>query len=135
MLSIFYGRRIPTCFFSFVGGKKIKIKICLLAVVGKFELFSGNFDDILIEILPILYKNLQTFKNVGGKNKKKLGCQLFFLIGNIFCSSEDSSTIEYTEGGPTLGLASLGKHQESLEINNSPAAHGGRPLSMGTVHT
>ena len=40
-------------FFPFVGGKKSKKKIYSLAVVGKFSLFSGDFDDILIEILPI----------------------------------------------------------------------------------
>ena len=28
-----------------------------------------------------------------------LECQLFFLVGNNFGSSEDSSTIEYTEHG------------------------------------
>ncbi len=38
-----------------------KIKIYSLAVVGKFDLFSGDFDDILIEILPIWLKKLPTF--------------------------------------------------------------------------
>ncbi len=38
-------------FFPFVGGKKIKIY--WLAVVGKFGLFSGDFGNILMEILPI----------------------------------------------------------------------------------
>ncbi len=40
-------------FFPFVGGKKLKIKIYSLTFVGKFVFFSGDFDDILIEILPI----------------------------------------------------------------------------------
>ncbi len=31
-------------------------------------------------------------------------CQLFFLVGNNFCSSEDSLTIEYTEHGLNGGL-------------------------------
>ncbi len=38
ILNIFYGIRITTEVFSFVEGKKIKVKIYLLAVVGKFEL-------------------------------------------------------------------------------------------------
>ena len=54
ILSIFCGRRIPTEVFSFVGGKKWKIKIYLQVVVGKFGLFSGDFDDFVLEILPIL---------------------------------------------------------------------------------
>ena len=54
MHSIFYGRRILTEVFSFVGGKKIKIKIYLLAVVGKFGLFSRDSDDFLTENLPTL---------------------------------------------------------------------------------
>ena len=46
------GSRQRFCFF--VGGKKIKIKIFLLDVVGKLELFSGDFDYFIIEILPTL---------------------------------------------------------------------------------
>ena len=41
-------------FYSFVGGKKIKIKIFLLALVGKFGLFSRDFDNFLTENLPTL---------------------------------------------------------------------------------
>ncbi len=41
-------------FFSFARGKKIKRRTYLLAVVGKFGLFSRDFDDFLTENLPSL---------------------------------------------------------------------------------
>ncbi len=41
-------------FFSFVGGKKIKIKIYLLAVVEKSGLFLRDCNDFLTENLPNL---------------------------------------------------------------------------------
>ncbi len=41
---------------SFIRGKKQKQKIYLLVVIGDFRLFSGNFDDFYIDILPILWK-------------------------------------------------------------------------------
>ena len=53
IFSIFYGRRIPTHVFSLCRREKNKIKTCSLAVVGEFGLFSGDFDDILVEILQI----------------------------------------------------------------------------------
>ncbi len=48
--------------------KKIIIKIYLLAVFGKFRLFSGNFVDFIID--KLCKKNQPKFWNVGGKNKK-----------------------------------------------------------------
>ena len=35
------------------------------------------------------------------KIKKMLNCQAFFLVGPDFSSSEDSSTVEYSECAPT----------------------------------
>ncbi len=48
--------RQPTGPHSVRGKTKINkiIKIYLLAVVGKFRLFSEDFNDFLIEIIPIL---------------------------------------------------------------------------------
>ena len=34
---------------------------------------------------------------VGGRNEKKLNGQFFFLVGSYSSSSEDSSTVEYSE--------------------------------------
>ena len=34
--------------------------------------------------------------HLGGKNKKNLNCQFFFLVGPDSNISEDSSTIEYS---------------------------------------
>ncbi len=39
--------------------------------------------------------------HVGGKNKIKLKCQFFILVGDNLISSEDPSPIEYTESGLT----------------------------------
>ncbi len=36
------------------------------------------------------------------KIKKKLNCQLFFLVGLDSCTSEDSSTIEYSASALTF---------------------------------
>ena len=48
--------------------------------------------------LPVWGKNLLSSHHVGGKNKMSV---FFFLVGDNFISSEDSSTIEYTESGLT----------------------------------
>ncbi len=70
---------MPSEVFSFVEAKKIKIY--LLDVVGKFGLFSGDFDDFVIEILLILQKKSPNFLEC--LRKKKLGCQMFVLSGTI----------------------------------------------------
>ncbi len=75
-------------FFPFVGGKKIKIKIYSLAVVGKFGLFSGDFDNILIEKI-IIKKTSELFRMSEEKIKKCLNVNFFscreqfWLVGGL----------------------------------------------------
>ena len=54
-------------FYPLVGGKKIKIKIYSLAVVGNYGYLSTVFGYFITEILPIGEKNKILFHNVGGK--------------------------------------------------------------------
>ena len=79
-------------------GKKIKKKPPGIFLVGDFFkswLFLGRKTTDLGKIY-ILFS-----QHVGGKNKihVKLKYQFFFLVGDNFISSEDSSPIEYTESG------------------------------------
>ncbi len=83
-------------FLCLVGGKKIKNKI---PGVRSCRRHFEDFGCFWTEKLPIWEKNIPSSQHVGGKNKIKLNCQFFFLVGNIIISSEDSSPIEYTENG------------------------------------
>ncbi len=96
ILSIFYGRRIPTeVFVPCRRKKKLKKKkpsgVFLVRDFLKSWFFLGRKTTDLEE------KNFS--QHVGGKNKIKLKCQFFFLVGDNFISSEDSSPVEYTESG------------------------------------
>ncbi len=108
--------------FSFAGRKKNKTKIFLIAVVGKFGLFSRSSDDFLTENLPTLYRNLQSFYNVGGKNIKKLECQLFFPVRNNFSSPEDPSPIEYSTHGRSVTCISVWQFRVPVMENFIPAS-------------
>ena len=59
------------------------------------------------------------------KIKKSLNVN-FFLVGNIFCSSEDSSTIEYTEGG--LRPKEGDTQASAKEAGNKPILSAALPL-------
>ncbi len=69
-------------FFPLSEEKNKKIKIYLLVVVGEYWLFSGDFDDFVIEILPTLQKIFKHFRM--SEEKKKLECQLYFSCREQF---------------------------------------------------
>ncbi len=97
MRSIFCGRRIPTRGF-FVGGKNIKIY--LLVVVGKFGLFSRDFDDFFNRKPTNFVK--KSPNSLKCRREKNTWMSKFFPVRNIFSSSEDQSPIEYTAHGLTI---------------------------------
>ncbi len=89
IVSIFYGRRIPT----------EVLFLCQRKTKSTYRLSLGNsgyFQEILF------VKKSANILECRKKKKKKPKCQLFFLVGNNFNSSEDSLTIVYTEDGLIL---------------------------------
>ncbi len=73
---------------------------CAISYWSHFEDFGCFWTENLLN----WEKNLLSSQHVGGK-KIKLKYQFFFLIGEKFISSEDSSPIEYTESGLSLGAS------------------------------
>ena len=61
------------------------------------------------------------------KNKIKPKCQFFFLVGDNFISSEDSSPIEYTESGLKAGM--LGDSVQVCSTGNSKCSDVGPEIS------
>ncbi len=82
--------------FALVGGKQIKNKTSYLARIGgknkkdglKLVFYHEN-RQIPYDLSAFLIKISLFFLHVGGKNKKKLNCQFFFLVGHDFFTSED----------------------------------------------
>ena len=70
--------------------EEIKIKIYSLAVVGKFGLFSGDFDRNPTDLVK---KTSQIFRMSEEKMKKCLNVNFFILVWNNFGWSEDSSSM------------------------------------------
>ena len=94
--TIFYGRR--TLRLPKIGPDKKK----KLGFQHFFFFSSDNVKSLFfISSYRFGKKNLQTYSNVGGKNKKNAWMSFFFLVGNNFGSLEDSSTIKCTEHGLT----------------------------------
>ena len=74
MRSIFYGRRIPTVFFSC---RRKKIKIYSLAAVGKFELFSRDHYRLCKKKSPSLLECRREKKSL---NVNFFSCREQFLV-------------------------------------------------------
>ena len=62
------------------------------------------------------------WNNVGGKKEKTQKFQCFFLVGDNFGSSEDSSTIEYIEHG-LIDLVYFKKCNLTLAVSPTCAQH------------
>ncbi len=76
--------------------KKIKIKIYILTLVGGKNkkkvgkwLFIVKINKFNWNICSFGKKNPLIFRHVGGKIKKIMKCQFFFLVGHNFTASED----------------------------------------------
>ncbi len=95
MRSIFYGRQIPTEVFSSVRGK---IKVPLLAVNGKFGIFSRDFDDFKQKIYRLCKEISKPFRMSEEKKnlKKKAGLSTLFPVGNNLGSSENHNQVAST---------------------------------------
>ncbi len=86
-----------------VEGKKIKIKIWILILVGgkiKKQLESTRS----IYIYAVFEKKSFIFVHVEGKNKKRMKCQISFSSGMISLRRRTSSTKQYSESGLILSL-------------------------------
>ena len=90
--------------FWLVGEKKIKDKICLHVHVGGKKKIKGEFHqfhwffEVLASFFTLKVYDFRTdLWHVGGENKIKANLSIFFLVGPIFSSSEESSTVEYSE--------------------------------------
>ena len=81
-------------FFCLVGGKKNKNKTLRSQLIGNFSLFWLFSDKKTTDWV----KKIPSFLAMSEeKIKKNSNVSFFFLVGDIFSSSEDSSTIEYSE--------------------------------------
>ena len=108
-------------------GKKIKGKL------SEFYLFLGIFNTFLTKTV---YTFREDLCHVGGQNKKKAAWSVFFLVRPDFSSSEESSTVKYSECAPMVKFHSDSDFHipQSQNYGGPQPPTSGCALCIGTWH-